>query len=79
MLKYSKFAALALLSAIMSGTVYAETKAAAVVNGVTIPQARLDMRVKAAMAVSAAWLLVYSLAYPPAQAIHARMVNFQCP
>jgi peptidyl-prolyl cis-trans isomerase C len=50
MLKYSKFAALALLSAIMSGTVYAETKAAAVVNGVTIPQARLDMRVKAAMA-----------------------------
>jgi peptidyl-prolyl cis-trans isomerase C len=50
MLKYSKFAALALLSAIMSGTVYAESKAAATVNGVAIPQARLDMRVKAAMA-----------------------------
>ena len=50
MLKYSKFAALALLSAIMSGTVYAEAKAAATVNGVAIPQARLDMRVKAAMA-----------------------------
>jgi len=51
MLKYSKFAALALLGAIMSGTVYAESKtAAATVNGVVIPQARLDMRVKAAMA-----------------------------
>ena len=50
MLKYSKFAALALLSAIMSGSVYAETKTAATVNGVAIPQSRLDMRVKAAMA-----------------------------
>jgi peptidyl-prolyl cis-trans isomerase C len=55
MLKYSKFAALALLSAIVSSSVYAETQAAktgsaATVNGVAIPQARLDMRIKAAMA-----------------------------
>lgn len=50
MLKYSKFAVLALLGAIATGNVYAETKSAATVNGVSIPQARLDMRVKAAMA-----------------------------
>jgi peptidyl-prolyl cis-trans isomerase C len=56
MLKYSKFAALALLSAIVSSSAYAaETPAAkatpaATVNGVAIPQARLDMRVKAALA-----------------------------
>jgi len=51
MLKYSKFAALALLSAItISAAAYAETKNAATVNGVAIPQSRLDMRVKAAMA-----------------------------
>lgn len=50
MLKYSKFAALALLSAIISSTAYAETKNAATVNGVAIPQARLEMRIKAAMA-----------------------------
>jgi peptidyl-prolyl cis-trans isomerase C len=50
MLKYSKFAALALLSAIMSGTAYAESKNAATVNGVAIPQSRLDIRIKAAMA-----------------------------
>jgi peptidyl-prolyl cis-trans isomerase C len=51
MLKYSKFAALALLSAItLSSTAYAETKNAATVNGVAIPESRLDMRVKAAMA-----------------------------
>lgn len=50
MLKYSKFAVLALLGAIATGNVYAESKSAATVNGVSIPQARLDMRVKAAMA-----------------------------
>jgi peptidyl-prolyl cis-trans isomerase C len=50
MLKYSKFAALALLSAITISAAYAETKNAATVNGVAIPQSRLDMRVKAAMA-----------------------------
>ena len=50
MLKYSKFAALALLSAIASGAAYAATKPAATVNNVAIPESRLDMRVKAAMA-----------------------------
>lgn len=50
MLKYSKFAVLALLGAIATSTAYAETKAAATVNGVAIPQARVEMRVKAAMA-----------------------------
>jgi len=55
MLKYSKFALLALLGAIATSTAYAETPAAksgsaATVNGVAIPQARLEMRVKAAMA-----------------------------
>lgn len=49
MLKYSKFAALALLSAIASSA-YAESKTAATVNGVAIPQARLELRVKAAVA-----------------------------
>ena len=50
MLKYSKFAVLALLSAIATSTAYAQSKSAATVNGVAIPQARLDMRIKAAMA-----------------------------
>jgi len=50
MLKYSKFAVLALLGAIATGTVHAETKSVATVNGVAIPQARLDMRIRAAMA-----------------------------
>lgn len=64
MLKSSKFAALALLSAMATHTVYAEDKAAApaapaaapatakpvVVNGVTIPQDRIELRVKAAVA-----------------------------
>jgi peptidyl-prolyl cis-trans isomerase C len=50
MLKYSKFAALALLSAIASSSAYAESKNAATVNGVAIPQARLEMRIKAAIA-----------------------------
>lgn len=50
MLKYSKFAALIILPMIASNAVYAETKAAATVNGVVISQARLDVRVKAATA-----------------------------
>ena len=50
MLKYSKIAVLALLGVIATGTSYAESKSAATVNGVAIPQSRLDMRVKAAMA-----------------------------
>lgn len=50
MLKYSKFAALALVSAMTISAAYAESKNTATVNGVAIPQSRLDMRVKAAMA-----------------------------
>lgn len=50
MLKYSKIAGLALLGAILASTAYAESKSAAMVNGVSIPQSRLDIRVKAAMA-----------------------------
>ena len=50
MLKYSKFAVFALLGAIATSTAYAESKSVATVNGVAIPQARLDMRIKAAIA-----------------------------
>jgi peptidyl-prolyl cis-trans isomerase C len=50
MLKYSKFAVFALLGAIATSAAYAQSKPAATVNGVAIPQSRLDMRVKAAMA-----------------------------
>jgi peptidyl-prolyl cis-trans isomerase C len=49
MLKFSKFALLSALLAIAAGAQAADDKAAALVNGVSIPQARLDMRVKAAM------------------------------
>jgi peptidyl-prolyl cis-trans isomerase C len=48
--KYSQFALFALLGALATGTVYAESKSVASVNGVAIPQTRLDMRIKAAMA-----------------------------
>lgn len=48
--KYSQFAVFALLGALATSTVYAESKTAATVNGVAIPEARLEMRVKAAMA-----------------------------
>ncbi len=50
MLKYSQIAIFALLGALATGTVYAESKSAATVNGVAIPQSRLDLRVQAAMA-----------------------------
>ena len=50
MLKYSKFAALALFGAIMSGSVFAESKTAVTVNGVAISQSRLDLRVKSVLA-----------------------------
>ncbi|MFA6902334.1 MAG: peptidylprolyl isomerase [Gallionellaceae bacterium] len=50
MLKYTKLTALVLLGAIVSSTAYAQTKPAATVNGVAIPQARLEMRIKAALA-----------------------------
>jgi peptidyl-prolyl cis-trans isomerase C len=50
MLRTSKLAALAILGAMAASPVYAENKAAAVVNGISIPQERLELRVKAAAA-----------------------------
>lgn len=50
MLKISKFATLAILSALAANPAFAEDKSAAMVNGVSIPQARVDIRVKAAVA-----------------------------
>jgi peptidyl-prolyl cis-trans isomerase C len=48
MLKTGKFATLAILGALAINPAFAEDKSAALVNGVSIPQARIDMRVKAA-------------------------------
>ncbi len=48
MLKTGKFAALAILSALAVNPAFADEKSAAVVNGVSIPQARVDLRVKIA-------------------------------
>lgn len=48
MLKLSKLATIALFSALAINHVYAQEKPAAVVNGVIIPQARVNMHVKAA-------------------------------
>src|ERR1039458_1072669 len=48
MLKTGKFAALAILSALAVNPAFAEDKSAALVNGVSIPQARVDVRVKIA-------------------------------
>jgi peptidyl-prolyl cis-trans isomerase C len=50
MLKIGKFAALAILGALAINPAFAEDKSAALVNGVSIPQARIDLRVKAAAA-----------------------------
>lgn len=50
MYKNGKFAALAILSALAINPAFAEEKSAALVNGVSIPQSRLDLRVKAATA-----------------------------
>jgi peptidyl-prolyl cis-trans isomerase C len=50
MMKTSKFAALAILTALAIQPAFAEDKSAALVNGVSIPQARIDLRVKAAEA-----------------------------
>jgi peptidyl-prolyl cis-trans isomerase C len=49
MLKFSKFVLLSALLTLAAGVQAADEKAAALVNGVTIPQSRVDMRVKAAM------------------------------
>ena len=49
MLKTNKFAVLAILGALAMNPAFAEEKSAALVNGVSVPQARVDMRVKAAI------------------------------
>lgn len=48
MLKFSKFALLSALLAVTACAQATDDKSAALVNGVSIPQARVDMRVKAA-------------------------------
>jgi len=50
MLKTGKFAVLAILGALVINPAFAEDKSAALVNGVSIPQARIDLRVKTAAA-----------------------------
>jgi peptidyl-prolyl cis-trans isomerase C len=50
MLKIHKFTALAILAALSISPAFAEEKSAAVVNGVAIPQERVDMNVKGAIA-----------------------------
>jgi peptidyl-prolyl cis-trans isomerase C len=50
MLRTVKFAALAIFSLILINPVFAEDKPAATVNGISIPEARIDLRVKAAAA-----------------------------
>lgn len=50
MLNTRKFAALALLSALAINPAFAEDKTAVMVNGIAISQARIDSRVKAALA-----------------------------
>ena len=50
MLNTRKFAALSLLSALASNIAFAEDNAAVMVNGVAVPQVRIDSRVKAALA-----------------------------
>ncbi|MDD5180863.1 MAG: peptidylprolyl isomerase [Gallionellaceae bacterium] len=48
MTKLFKFAALTIVSAFAASVVYAEDKPAVTVNGISIPQARVDLRTKAA-------------------------------
>lgn len=48
MYRYGKYAALAILGVLAMNPAFAQEKAAILVNGVSIPQARLDFRVKVA-------------------------------
>ena len=48
MLKTGRYVALAILGALLINPAFAEEKSAAMVNGVSIPQARVDLRVKIA-------------------------------
>jgi peptidyl-prolyl cis-trans isomerase C len=50
MLKTVKIAALAIIGILAINPVFAEDKSAAMVNGISIPQSRIDLRVKAAAA-----------------------------
>ncbi|MGA7750583.1 MAG: peptidylprolyl isomerase, partial [Gallionella sp.] len=50
MKKTGIFAALAIFGVLAINTAFAEDKSAATVNGISIPQARIDLRVKAAAA-----------------------------
>ena len=50
MFKTGNLATLAILGALAINPALAEDKSAAMVNGVTIPQTRIDLRVKAATA-----------------------------
>lgn len=50
MMKSGKFAALAILGALAINPAFAEDKSAVLVNGISIPQARIDLGVKAATA-----------------------------
>jgi len=50
MLNTGKFAALAIFGLILINPAFAEDQSAATVNGISIPQARIDLRVKAAAA-----------------------------
>ncbi|MBW8079339.1 MAG: peptidylprolyl isomerase [Gallionella sp.] len=50
MLNMKKMAALAMLGALAFNTAYAEDKSAALVNGVSIPQSRVDLAIKAELA-----------------------------
>lgn len=49
MLNKGKFVALVILGALAANPAFAQEKSAAMVNGVSIPQARIDLRVKAAL------------------------------
>jgi peptidyl-prolyl cis-trans isomerase C len=50
MLKINKLVALVIFGTLAANPAFAEDKSAALVNGVSIPQARVDMRVKVAVA-----------------------------
>ncbi len=50
MFKYGSFTVLAILSALAINPAFAADKSIAMVNGISIPQSRVDMRVKAAVA-----------------------------
>jgi peptidyl-prolyl cis-trans isomerase C len=48
MLKHGKFVTLAILGALTIGSAFAEDKSVVLVNGASIPQSRIDLRVQAA-------------------------------